>query len=190
MNGGAARRKALLSLSFTALFAALTAAGGFIAIPLPFTPVPIDLKNLFVLLSGLVLGPLPGLGAALLYLIAGAIGAPVFAGGKGGFIHFFGPTGGYLLGYPLSALCAGLLAGPPRVSGPEPSPWRIHAAACAGVLAVYVPGLLRLKAILACSWTEAFTAGLLPFIIGDAVKGAVAARISPRLRRLAAKCFD
>ena len=94
-----------------ALGAASTAVGAFIAIPLPFSPVPIVLQNFFILLIALVLGPRMGTASVALYLLVGALGLPVFAGGKGGFAHFFGPTGGYLAGFLLSAWITGVLAG-------------------------------------------------------------------------------
>lgn len=93
-----------------ALGAAITAVGAFIAIPLPLSPVPIVLQNFFIVLIALVLGPKMGTASVALYLLTGALGLPVFAGGKGGFAHFFGPTGGYLAGFLLSAWITGTLA--------------------------------------------------------------------------------
>jgi biotin transport system substrate-specific component len=92
------------------LFAAMTAVGGYIAIPLPWTPVPIVLQNFFVFLTGLVLGAKGGAAAIGLFLLAGALGFPVFAGGTGGIGRFVGPTGGYLLSYAAAAWAAGFIA--------------------------------------------------------------------------------
>ena len=179
------RRKAITGITITALFAALTAAGTFISIPLPFSPVPIVLQNLFALLSGLVLGPFLGSCAVGLYLVAGAIGAPVFAGATGGFVRLIGPTGGFLFGYLLSALVAGLIAGKARPGITTPL-WRIILAAVIGLLSVYVPGLLRLKAAMGGDWPAVLAAGFLPFLIGDGIKAVAAVLIAPRLRRIAA----
>ncbi|MCG8618351.1 MAG: biotin transporter BioY, partial [Desulfobacterales bacterium] len=82
---------------YTALFVALIACGAFIAIPIG--PVPIVLQNMFVLLAGLMLGPVWGLACVGVYLIIGLAGLPVFAGGTAGVGKLFGPTGGYLLSY-------------------------------------------------------------------------------------------
>ena len=183
------KRRAIAGLTLTALFAALIAAGTFIVIPLPFSPVPVVLQNLFALLGGLILGPVPGGAAAALYLIAGAVGAPVFAGATGGFVHFFGPTGGFLAGYLLSAVTAGIIAGPPK-NGLKTPPWRIILAVAAGLLVIYIPGVIRLKYVIDKSWTTALAAGFLPFIIGDLLKGAAAVLIAPRLRRAAAVHLD
>jgi hypothetical protein len=80
------KRKTTVMTTLTALFAALISAGAFIAIPLPVSPVPIAIQNLFAVLAGLVLGPVFGALSVGLYLLAGAIGAPVFAGATGGFV--------------------------------------------------------------------------------------------------------
>ena len=96
-------------LIFAALFAALTAAVAPFKIPLPFTPVPITLQTLAVLLSGAMLGPLYGTISMALYLIVGALGLPVFAGGASGIGSLLGPSGGYLLSYPLAAFVIGML---------------------------------------------------------------------------------
>ncbi|MDR3168009.1 MAG: biotin transporter BioY [Treponema sp.] len=179
------KRKTIIGLTLTALFAALIAAGTFIAIPLPFSPVPIVLQNMFALLAGLILGPLRGGAAVGLYLIAGAIGAPVFAGASGGVVRMLGPTGGFLLGYLLSALTAGFILGNPGRNKTS-SPGRIILAVVAGLLIVYIPGVLWLKRSLDVSWIRALSAGFFPYLIGDAIKGLVAGIILPRLRRAVA----
>ena len=173
--------KALIKISFTALFAALTAAGTFIAIPIG--PVPIVLQNFFVVLSGLVLGPFLGIAAVGLYILAGILNFPVFAGGSGGIARFAGPTGGFLVGYVLAAFTAGSIAGKSGARTPLP---RIIAAVITGLLVVYVPGLIWLKISAALSWVKTFLAGFVPFVIGDVLKGIAAVLIAPRLRRIAA----
>jgi biotin transport system substrate-specific component len=178
-------RRAVTGITLTSLFAALIAAGTFIAVPLPLSPVPVVLQNLFALLAGLVLGPFPGAMAVLLYLTAGAIGAPVFAGASGGFVHFLGPTGGFLFGYLLAAITAGLWVGRPRPGAKSPL-WRLIPGTFFGLLLVYVPGVIRLKFALDTTWAGALAAGFLPFLAGDGVKGAAAVLIAPRLRRAVA----
>jgi biotin transport system substrate-specific component len=147
------------------------------------------LQNLFALLSGLVLGPVLGTAAVGVYLLIGAIGVPVFAGAKGGVAHFFGPTGGYLFGYALCAMVAGLIAGKPRADKKSPL-WIIVIAAALGMLAIYVPGVLRLKAVIKADWVKALSVGFLPFLLGDAVKAAAAAAVAGRLRRVVADKLD
>ena len=177
-------RKTIVWLVFVALFAALISAGAFIAIPIG--PVPIVLQNLFTLLAGLVLGPLLGTLAVGLFLVAGAIGLPVFANASSGLARILGPSGGYLFGYLLGALVAGLIMGYPR-SGEKIPLLRLVVAVAAGMLVVYIPGLLRLKMFLEIDWARTFNIGLFPFIIGDSLKGIVAACAAGRLRRIASQ---
>ncbi|MDR2807562.1 MAG: biotin transporter BioY [Spirochaetaceae bacterium] len=177
------RRKMTIRLSLVALFAALTAAGTFIAIPLPVSPVPIVLQNLFAVLSGLLLGPALGSGAVGLFLIAGTIGLPIFSGASGGIAHFLKPSGGYLPGYLLAALCAGLIVGTPR-SGQKTPLWRIIVATISGFLIIYLPGVPWLKVVLDTSWAKAVAVGFVPYIIGDFIKAVVAVLITSRLRKV------
>lgn len=100
-------KEKLRGMVFAALFAAMTGAVAWFKIPLPFTPVPITLQTLMVLLSGAMLGSYYGSLAMIIYLILGAIGLPVFAGGSSGFGALFGPTGGYLFSYPIAAFIIG-----------------------------------------------------------------------------------
>jgi biotin transport system substrate-specific component len=183
------KNKKILKLVFVALFAALISAGAFIAVPVG--PVPIALQNFFTLLSGLVLGPFLGMAAVGLFLAAGLIGVPVFAnnGSPMGIARLFGPSGGFLFGYLLSALIAGLIVGFPR-SGIKIPVWRIVFAVVAGLLVVYIPGLIRLKFVMNIDWRKTFVVGFIPFIIGDAIKGVIAGLISPRLRRTIAQLFS
>jgi len=149
------------------LMAALTAVGAYIHVPIG--PVPIVLSTLFVLLSGLLLGSRWGLISILLYLLVGAIGIPVFAGGRGGFAHFFGPTGGYLFGYALSAWVTGLIS--ERSQG---SLFLDILAVLMGSLAIYLIGVPWLETVTGMSWQKTLMVGMLPFLAGDCVKATVA----------------
>ena len=186
--------KKLLKISLIALFAALIAAGAFIAVPVG--PVPLTLQNLMVLLAGLILGPFMGGAAAALFLLAGALNLPVFAGGTGGIARFAGPTGGFLIGYFLMAVTAGAILGRPRAGKKAPLP-RLIAAIVAGILVVYIPGILWLRfGPTHLSWTKALFAGVgalpFPFVFfaGDALKGIAAGLIAPRLRAIASDLLD
>jgi biotin transport system substrate-specific component len=180
----------LTKLVFTALFAALISAGAFIVIP--FVPVPIVLQNMFALLAGLILGPLYGSLSVVLFITAGVLGAPVFVNNAQamGIARIIRPTGGYLAGYILAALTAGLIAGTP---GPAKniSLWRLILAVSAGLCIVYLPGLFYLRYSplhgLTLTWKQTFFTGLFPFLPGDLVKGIIAVLIAPRLRRTSAQ---
>ena len=181
--------KKILSLVFVALFAAIISAGALLAIPIG--PVPVALQNFFTLLSGLVLGPVLGTAAVGLFLAAGAVGAPVFAnsGSPMGIARLLGPTGGFYLGYLLGALAAGLIVGSPK-PGKQTPVWRYIVAVAAGLLIVYVPGLIRLKWYLNINWPQTIVSGFIPFLPGDAIKGAAAGLIAPRLRKTAAQLLS
>ena len=138
-------KKAALRITLIALFAALIAGGSFVTIPLPFSPIPIVLQNLFIVLSGIVLGPALGSSAVALYLMAGALGLPVFSGAGGGIARFASPTGGFLIGYFFGALSAGLIAGTPKK---DTSLFRLILSAISGFLVIYIPGLLWLHRFL------------------------------------------
>lgn len=174
-------RRAVLA----SLMAALTAVGAYIHVPIG--PVPIVLSTLFVILSGLLLGGQWGLASIGLYLLVGSIGLPVFAGGKGGFAHFLGPTGGYLFGYLLASWLTGIIS--ERSKG---SLILDVFAVIMGSLAIYTIGVPWLKMVTQMSWTKTFIVGVVPFLIGDAIKAVVAivlARsVRPILKRQLQSC--
>ncbi|MDB4908178.1 MAG: hypothetical protein JWO05_2962 [Gemmatimonadetes bacterium] len=153
-------------------FAIALAASAQVAIPLPGTPVPLTLQPLLVVLAGLFLGPVAGAGSMLLYLVAGAVGLPVFAPmGAPGVLRLLGPTGGYLLAYPAAAWVAG------RV-GANASRYAVRlAAAAAGMAVLYAGGLAQL-AIITGSVQSAVTLGFLQFAALDAVKTVIAAAVT------------
>ncbi len=92
------------------LFAALISVGAYAAFPIPGTPVPIVLQNMFIMLAGFISGPWWGLVSVVFYLILGSVGLPVFSGGTGGFAKLAGPTGGYLVGYIPAVIVFGLIS--------------------------------------------------------------------------------
>ena len=155
----------LHQLVWTALMAALIGAGAYLIIPIG--PVPVSMQPFFIFLAGYVLGPRYGLMAVGLYLLAGTIGLPVFSGGKSGLGHLFGPTGGYLFGFAISAWLCGLA----RKTSKNGLSWVAGIAwGFIALLAVYTIGAAWLKFALDLSWTKAFLAGVAPFIPWDAIK--------------------
>jgi biotin transport system substrate-specific component len=148
-------------------FAVMTALGAYIRIPLPWTPVPITLQTLFVSMAGAMLGPVLGPVSQGLYLAAGAAGAPLFAGGLGGLEYLFGsPTTGYLLGFVSAATCTGWLI---RRRAAPGILWTLVSMAT-GMLTVYACGVAWLAWSLNLTLTAALAQGMLPFLLGDAVK--------------------
>ena len=165
----------LRMMVYASLFAALTAVGAFIAIPIG--PVPIVLQNMFVYLAGLLLGGRWGLASVGVYLLAGAFGLPVFAGGLGGIGRFVGPTGGYLIGYLPTVYLIGKIA-----HRTQPRMMTDVLALIFGTLVLYTCGVLWLKIVSGMPLGKTLVLGMYPFLIGDAIKIAAAAAIAKALR--------
>jgi len=154
-------------------FSILVACSARIAIPLPFTPVPLTAQTLAVLLSGAVLGSRRGALSLMMYLVYGAIGLPVFAGGKAGLDHLFGPTGGYLWGFVAAAFVTGLLA----ERGWDRKAVTAFLAMLLGNVVIYLCGLPWLARYV--GYERVLIAGLFPFIPGDLIKLALATLLLP-----------
>jgi biotin transport system substrate-specific component len=170
----AAYRSAWLPRAVGALgFAVLTAVGARLAGPLPGTAVPFTLQAAAVLLAGFVLGPRLGAASQTLYLAAGLAGLPVFAAG-GGAAYLLGPTGGYLLAFPVGAAVAGLVAG--RWNGLP----GLFAGGALGVLAIHAGGVSWLA--LAVGQAEAVRLGAAPFVVADALQIGLATLVAWRAR--------
>ena len=169
---------------FTALFAALTAVCGFISIPVPGTPIPIVLQNMLVVLTGLMLGPVWGVAATVLFLAAGALGLPVFSGGTGGVARLIGPTGGFLYGYALATLAAGLIAQRPKYGVRTPV-LRLVLATVLGFVVMYIPGVLHFMRVMDKTFSQTMTLCVVPYIPGDIIKMVVAVLLSSKLRTAA-----
>jgi len=146
------------------LGATLVTIAAQIAIPLPGTPVPMTLQPLAVLLVGGLLGPGLGASTMLLYLALGAAGLPVFTPyGLPGVARLLGPTGGYLLAYPVAAFVVGRIAGDGRRVA------RLALAALAGLALIHLGGLAQLV-LLTGSVSGAARLGTLPFVLSDLMK--------------------
>jgi len=154
------------------------AACAHITVPLPFTPVPLTLQNWGVLVVGLALGSRRGFAALMLYLAEGAFGLPVFnPTGPGGLLQLLGPTGGYLMVYPMVAAVAGLVM--------ERGAATFARAAIAGLLGeiVLFAGGLGWLFVLTHSFSTTILYGLYAFIFGEIIKVMLAAAVGSRMRR-------
>ncbi len=177
-----ASRRLALQLAAATAFAALTALGARVQVRLPFTPVPVTGQVFCVLLAGAVLGWRLGFISQVQYLAAGAAGLPVFAQDLG-LRALAGPTGGYLVAFPLAAALVGALYGRPGFRR-----WLAFPVCLGGVATIYTFG---------AAWYAVWTAALggavalpvvlaqsvLPFVPVDAAKAALAAGAAPWLRR-------
>lgn len=159
----------------------LIAISAQVAVPLPFSPVPMTLQPMAILLVGAVLGSARGAAAAALYLFEGATGLPVFANGKGGVVWLLaGPTAGYLLSYPLVAWTMGWFS----ERGWTRNVLTTIPVMAAGIALIHLGGWSWLSTAMGLGPSQAFAVGTAPFLAGDAVKIAIAAAALPSLQAL------
>ena len=164
------------TITRAALMAAVTAVAAQIAIPL--FPVPFTLQVLAVILCGLLLGARAGALAQATYVLLGAVGVPVFSGFTGGLGHVFGPTGGYLISYPIAAAVAGIAA---DAVARAPRPRALLSGfvwGCAGLAVIYAFGATWLSVVSGLSPAQAVATGILPFVVFDLIKVALAALVA------------
>lgn len=161
-------------------FALLTAAAAQVRVPLPFTPVPVTGQTFAVLLAGAALGSRAGAASQGLYILLGLGGLPFFSGGNGGWEYATGPTLGYLVGFVAAAAAVGYLA--------ERNQDRTVATALpaflAGTVLIYVFGVGWLMVALQTDLADATVKGLVPFLVGDLLKVALAGTLLPAVWKL------
>lgn len=145
---------------------------------IPIGTVPITLQTLAIGLVASLFKPREATLSALLYLVLGAIGLPVFAGGSGGFQVFTSPSAGYLLAYPLFAYLTSQLT-----SKDNQSIWSILSAFILGDSLVFILGVISLHFLGGLTWAVAFSVGVLPFIIPDLAKGIIVSLVIKPLRK-------
>jgi len=164
-------------LLLACVFAALTGLLAQIRVYLPFTPVPITGQTLGVLLAGTMLGARYGAWSMGVYLALGLVGVPWFAGGASGPAYIMSPTMGYLVGFIVAAWMIGRLCDNPQLRRPLPQ----LAVMCLGMLVVYAFGAAWLVIVSRVGIPGAFIVGVLPFLIGDALKILLATSIGTLL---------
>jgi len=188
-------------LIFVPLFAALIAVSGFIAFPLPGTPVPIVLQNMMPILTSGLLGGLYGTASTVLFLIAGLLGLPVFSGGRGGIAHLLGPTGGFLIGYLAAAAFLIIFFRKPGAkdlalvsSGKNNSIklinyLKIIAASFSGFALIYVFGIARFMQLTNRGLFESLNLACIPYLPGDFIKMILVSALIYKLRPVTARYF-
>lgn len=177
---GETQRKGLSTkqIALIGLMTAVTCVAGPLAIPIPFSPVPISFTNLVIYLALYVLGMKAGTLSYLVYLLLGFAGLPVFSGFSGGVAKVAGPTGGYLVGFIFLAIVTGFLFD--HSSGNRV----IEVVGMViGLEICYIFGTVWLSAQLGRTFIEGLSVGVIPYLPGDAVKIILAVAFGPRLRR-------
>lgn len=170
-------RDELMHITISALCVLFIIGGSYLTIRLPITPVPIVLQDMMVIVAVLLLGPRWGLACVGSYLILGLLHLPVFSGGRGGFAVIIGPTGGYLLAYPVVALVAGYIS-QKKTLLTDIAAWIVSLVLIFGI------GVPWLKFVLGVDWIKSMMAGFVPFIPGAIVKAIAGIALVRALRPL------
>ncbi len=162
-----------------ALMVAMNCISAYLILPLPFSMSPIALQTMIVNLTGYVLNTKQAFMTMLVYLLVGLAGVPVFTGGSAGPGKLFGPTGGYLFGFLLTAVFLAYF------KGEKYSFKRYALLGClVGIPLIYAPGVVQLKLVTGMAWDKALMTGALPFIPLDIVKCLAAAVIAGPINRI------
>jgi len=151
----------------------LIALAAHLQVLLPFSPVPVTGQTFAVLFLGALYGSRRGPATVVTYLMLGAMGLPVFAGGMAGLARFVGPTAGYLLGFVVAAFAVGSLS----ERGWDRKPWTSAASMIIGNGIIYALGVAWLWRFV--GWEAVLNAGVVPFLPGDALKIALATILLP-----------
>ncbi|AYO30987.1 MAG: biotin transport system substrate-specific component [Thermoanaerobacteraceae bacterium] len=170
---------AVREMPFIGLFAALTAVFSYIEVPLPFSPVPITAQTLAVMLAGSILTPGAALLSMVVFLLLGIIGLPVYAGGASGIGTFFGPTGGFLMSWPIAAFIMAHIMR--RIKPGFMSILLVNILG--GIIIIYAIGVLYLARVAHLTLPAALVAGALPFIPGDVIKALLSTTIALSIRK-------
>lgn len=163
-------------ITITAIFTALTAILAQVSIPLPFSPVPITFQVMAVYISAIILGSRLGTLSQIIYILLGAIGIPIFVNFQGGLNVVFGPSGGYLISYPIVAFIVG------KISDKNLSHIQSTAILIASLLLCYGMGIVQLSFITNITIKKALVIGVLPFIPLDVIKIALAYLLGGKIR--------
>ena len=160
-------------------FSLVTAICAQVSYHLPFSPVPITGQTFAVLLSGAVLGWRRAFLSQIAYLVEGAAGLPVFADGAGSVLHLVGPSGGFLLCFPLAAALVGYLV----ELGVGRSTWKLAGALVSGDVLILLAGSTWLHLLFGFPFAQAWLLGFIPFLVADVAKVALVGCTLPRVLR-------
>jgi biotin transport system substrate-specific component len=161
-------------LCFAGIFTAIIAVCAQISIPL--SPVPVSMQTFAIALAGIVLGTKNGTIATVVYILLGAVGAPVFARFTGGMGIVLGPTGGFILSFPIIAITAGIGAKTGKL-------FPLAAWLLAGAIVNYICGTLYFASLMSVDIPYALTVCVLPFIPGDVLKFVLAVVLGRRIKK-------
>lgn len=173
------KRMTAQELTTIALLAALLCVSSYISIQLPFSAVPFTAQTLVMNMIALLLKPKRACISVAIWILLGAVGLPVFSGGRGGFGVLAGPTGGFIVSYLLSVVLIGL------ARSEKNRVWRnLIATIVVGIPVVYAVGIPWMRLVTGLDWKSAFATGCLPFLAWDIVKCIAAVYIAKALYRI------
>lgn len=165
-------------MTLISLFAALTAIGAFVSIPI--YPVPLTLQTLFTLLAAMTLGSVMGASSQIIYVMLGVIGLPVFAGFKAGIGILFGPTGGFLFGFIICAYIIGKIIEVKK----EKNFFYYFLVGLFGMVIIYIAGITQLSLVTGIGVKKALMVGMFPFLPGDILKIIAASFIAHKFKMI------
>ena len=171
-----------------AMYGAIICASCFIVIPLG--TVPFVLQNMLAIMAGAIFGFPQGAAAVGLFMAAGALGVPVFSGGKGGLAILLGPTGGFILGYFIGAMICGFIAKTPKADEcafEKKKIFRLFIAGLLGFIFSYVPGIIQFMKSTSMPLSTTLATCVIPFIPVDIIKLIIMVPLSAKLRPTAAR---
>ncbi len=171
------KKLTIRDLIMCGLFAAITAVLSQISIPIPFSPVPFTMQTLAVALCGVILGARKGFIAQLIYIALGVVGLPVFSGFAGGMSKILGPTGGFIISFPIMALIIGYL------SDSNINKLKLGIGMTVSLIISYAIGALQMSFVLGISFGKALTIGVIPFVILDFIKMGIVTAIGEKLKK-------
>ncbi|ABW19270.1 BioY protein [Alkaliphilus oremlandii OhILAs] len=173
------RRISVSEMTKISLCTALLAISSYIVFPIPFTPIMLTAQTIIVNLIGLILTPLHGAISVLLFIVLGAIGLPIFAGGAGGLSAILGPTGGFIIGFLFSAIAISYL------KGRKTNILRyVLVTVFIGMPVTYLLGASYMSYALNMDYKKAIELAVIPFLLGDAIKCVIASIIAARVHRI------
>ncbi len=169
----------------TLIFTVIISLSSFFSYSIEGTPVPVVLQNMMCVLAACILGGTQGAGSVGLFLVAGALGLPIFSNTSAGLQAFSEPTGGYILGYFFASLITGQIIGKPSVEEKTPIA-KIAMGAIVGYIIIYILGIMQYINASSLDIQEALNYSVLPFLPYDGVKLIITVIISARMRPLIA----
>lgn len=173
------RRISVAEMTKISLCTALLAISSYIVFPIPFTPIMLTAQTIIVNLIGLILTPLHAAISVMLFILLGAIGLPIFAGGEGGLGALLGPTGGFIIGFLFSAIAISYF------KGKKHNILRyVLATVFIGMPVTYLLGASYMSYILNMDYMRAIQLAVIPFLLGDTIKCLMASMVATRINKI------